>query len=78
MELDDAYSPSWDKGIGASVSFYVFAILFNKYRIKNKLFDGRFVANHTRPIDRVITAAHFVSATGMAISLSIVSYYQSN
>ena len=78
MELDDAYSPSWDKSIGASVSFYVFAILFNKYRIKNKLFDGRFVANHTRPIDRVITAAHFVSVKGAAISLCIALYYQSN
>ena len=78
MELDDAYSPSWDKGIGASVSFYVFAILFNKYRIKNKLFNARFIANHTRPIDRVIAAAHFVSVTAMAISLCIALYYQSN
>jgi len=78
MELDDAYSPSWDKGIGASVSFYVFAILFNKYRIKNKLFNARFIANHTRPIDRVIAAAHFVPVTAMAISLCIALYYQSN
>ncbi len=78
MEKDSVSPPSWDKGIGASASFYVFAILFNKYRIKNKLFDARFIANHTRPIDRVIAASHFVSATGMAISLCIVSYYQSN
>ena len=78
MEKDSVSPPSWDKGIGASASFYVLTILFNKYRIKNKLFDGRFVANHTRPIDRVITAAHFVSVKGAAISLCIALYYQSN
>ena len=78
MEKNGVYPPSWDRGIGASASFYVFAILFNKYRIKNKLFDARFIANHTRPIDRVITAAHFASVTGTTISLCIALYYQSN
>ena len=39
MELDDLHLHSWDRGIGASDSFYVFAILFNNYRIKNKLSD---------------------------------------
>ncbi len=78
MELDDLHLHSWDRGIGASDSFYVFAILFNNYRIKNKLFDARFIANHTRPIDRVITAAYFLSVTGTTISLCIALYYQSN
>jgi hypothetical protein len=76
MELDDAYSPSWDKGIGASVSFYIFAMFFERSRIPTPLFDGRFVAKYARPIDKVIGAAHLISVFGAIICLCIVSYYQ--
>ena len=75
MELDDP--PSWDRGIGASASFYVFAILFNKYRIKNKLFDARFIAKHARTIDKVIAAIYFTSVAGMIICLCIITLFKS-
>ncbi|HEA16583.1 MAG TPA: hypothetical protein ENH88_09105 [Pseudoalteromonas prydzensis] len=77
MEKDGVYPPSWDRGIGASASFYVFAMLFSKYRIKNTLFDARFVAKHARPIDRVIAAVHFISVTGMIICLCIITLFKS-
>ena len=49
MEKDGVYPPSWDKGIGASVSFYIFAMFFERSRIPTPMFDGRFVAKYARP-----------------------------
>ena len=77
MEKDGVYPPSWDQGIGASASVYVFAILFNKYRIKNKLFDARFIAKHARTIDKVIAAIYFTSVAGMIICLCIITLFKS-
>ena len=76
MEKDGVSPLSWDKGIGASVSFYIFAMFFERSRIPTPLFDGRFVAKYARPIDRVIGAAHLISVFGAIICLCIVSYYQ--
>ena len=76
MEKDGVSPPGWDKGIGASVSFYIFSMFFERSRIPTPLFDGRFVAKYARPIDKVIGAAHLISVFGAIICLCIVSYYQ--
>ncbi|WP_404343463.1 hypothetical protein [Pseudoalteromonas mariniglutinosa] len=78
MAKDGVYPPSWDRGIGASASFYVFAMLFNKYRIKNQLFDARFVAKHARPIDKIIGATHSISVAGTVVCLCIITYLQNS
>ena len=49
MEKDGVDPPSWDRGIDASVSFYIFAMFFERSRIPTPMFDGRFVAKYARP-----------------------------
>ena len=75
MEKDGVYPPSWDKGIGASVSFYIFAMFFERSRIPTPMFDGRFVAKYARPVDKVIGETHLISVTGMMLCLCIVTYF---
>jgi len=77
MEKDGVDPPSWDRGIGASASFYIFAMFFERSRTPTPMFDARFVAKHARPIDRVIAAAHFISVTGMIICLCIITLFKS-
>lgn len=75
MEKDGVLPPNWDKGIGASVSFYVFAMFFERSRIPTPMFDGRFVAKYARPVDKTIGMIHLISVTGMMLCLCIVSYF---
>ncbi|WP_413403457.1 hypothetical protein [Pseudoalteromonas sp. KJ71-7] len=75
MEKDGVLPPNWDKGIGASVSFYIFAMFFERSRIPTPMFDGRFVAKYSRPIDKVLGAVHLISVTGMMLCLCIVTYF---
>ena len=75
MEKDGVDPPSWDRGIGASASFYIFAMFFERSRTPTPLFDGRFVAKYARPIDRIIGAIHSISVAATALCLCIVSYF---
>lgn len=75
MEKDGVHPPNWDQGIGASVSFYVFAMFFERSRIPTPMFDGRFVAKYSRPIDKVLGAVHLISVIGMMLCLCIVTYF---
>lgn len=74
MEEDGVYPPCWDKGIGASVSFYIFAMFFERSRIPTPMFDGRFVAKYTRTLDKIIGAIHLVSIIGAVLSLCIITF----
>lgn len=78
MEKDGVHPPSWDRGIGASVSFYIFAMFFKRSRIPTPMFDGRFVAKYARPIDKVIGAIHSISVLGTIVCLCIITYLQSS
>ncbi|WP_076924954.1 hypothetical protein [Pseudoalteromonas sp. EB27] len=75
MKKDGVLPPNWDKGIGASVSFYVFAMFFERSRIPTPMFDGRFVAKYARPVDKTIGMIHLISVTGMMMCMCIVSYF---
>ncbi|MBC7007675.1 hypothetical protein BIZ38_04310 [Pseudoalteromonas sp. BZK2] len=74
MEKDGVSPPGWDKGIGASVSFYIFAMFFERSRIPTPMFDGRFVAKYTRTLDKIIGAIHLVSIIGAVLSLCIITF----
>ena len=78
MEKDGVEAPTWDKGIGASVSFYIFAIFFERSRVPTPMFDGRFVAKYARPVDKVIGAIHSISVAGTIVCLCTITYLQSS
>ena len=74
MEKDGVYSPTWDKGIGASGPFYAMAIFFERFRKPTAFFDGRYIVNYARPIDKILGFLHIIASLGLLISTFIVMY----
>ncbi|MEM7421728.1 MAG: hypothetical protein AAF364_18700 [Pseudomonadota bacterium] len=72
MLKDNITPPLWNKGVGAP--FYAMAIFFKRSRLPTPLFDGRFIAKHARPVDKVLAFLHLFTMAGLTISVFTAMY----